>query len=290
MQIQGRIIDYDPFTRIITVEHGKAIRKLYFQRAIHNRFAKFLSPSFFIVADCKKPGERSRHRAYVVTKIKKIAKAEPRKLNVLFSENKIKNETRKFINSLGAKLFLDFEMSMHPYKADKSFIQEIIQVGYVLVDANDQVIDTYSAFVQPTRHKRLTKRTTKFLSLTQEEVSTGLTYREFYDHLKSLLKTHKPAIIVWGRNDFLSLRDSYRVNRVRPLTRMTRFVNLLKLHKNYFHFKDDLGLLNAYRMYGHENADQRHDALEDAMMTKRIFDGFKAHINNPQDKTFDPLK
>ena len=203
-----------------------------------------------------------------------------RKNIVYYDIKKIRKGTKDLINSLDVKMFLDLEMSMHPYNVDKNFTQEIIQVGYYLVDKDNNTIEEYNQLIKPTLHPKLTKRTLKFLKITQEEIDNGIEYIEFYNHFKRLVKEHKPAIIVWGRNDFLALRDSYKVNNVSSLKNSTRYINLLKLHKNFFNLKNDLGLFNAHKCYSNIENSQAHNALEDAKFTYEIFEGFKKVLNN----------
>jgi sporulation inhibitor KapD len=176
-------------------------------------------------------------------------------------------------------MFLDLEMSMHPYKVDKDFKQEIIQASYYLMDEKNNVIEVYDQLIKPTRHKKLTKRTLKFLKITQEDIENGIDFKEFYDHYKHVIQKYNPAVIVWGRNDFLALKECYKINNL-PNIKDARYVNLLKLHKNYFHLKNDLGLFNAFSLYEAPLENQAHNALEDAFVTSKIFFGFQAVLND----------
>jgi sporulation inhibitor KapD len=203
-----------------------------------------------------------------------------RKNIVYYDVKNIKKGTTALINNLGHKMFLDLEMSMHPYTVDKSFKQEIIQVGYILVNDKDEIIERYNEIIKPTRHPKLSKRTLRFLDITQEEVDRGLSFTDFYHHFRYVVETYHPAIIVWGRNDFLALRDGYKINKVPSLDRKTRYINLLKLHKNYFHLKNDLGLFNACNLYCDIEKEQSHNAFEDALFTYKIFQGFKDVLNH----------
>ncbi|MFW5892980.1 MAG: exonuclease domain-containing protein [Bacillota bacterium] len=283
----GKIIDLDSKRRTIDIIHRRKKKTCYFQRSQFNTFGSFLRPGHFVVLNVSNPKRKRDYKAYVVKDVKKIFQSLLGKRRVLFSTDKLKEEIRTFIDGLESKLFLDFEMSMHPYSVDKSFKQEIIQVGYILVDANDRVIREYETYIQPTRHKKLSKRTLKFLALDQADVDKGVPFSAFYNHLKKLLIDHDPAIIVWGKNDFLSLDEAYQINDLPSLANESRFVNLLQLHKNYFRYKDDVGLKTAFTMYGNTLETQRHDAYEDAWMTKKIFEGFKDWIHHHEG---DPLR
>lgn len=282
MTIKGTIIAHDEHARTITVKTQARHVHIYLQRAMHTMHEKYLAKGVFIAARIHADNGKRKARRYTLSEMLTLRRPRARRHHTLYSYRRVKNETRAFINSLENKLFLDFEMSMHPYTKNPKFTQELIQIGYLLEDKHGNIIDKYSAYIRPTRHKKLSKRTIKFLSLTQAEVDEGLDYHDFYTHFKTVLQTYQPAIIVWGKNDALALRDSYRINKVKSLSKLTRFVNLLKIHKNYFNFKNDLGLKKAFEMYGNSLEEhQRHDAYEDAWMTKRVFDGFKTYLNDP---------
>ena len=203
-----------------------------------------------------------------------------RKNIVYYDVKNIQEGTKRLINRLDYKMFLDLEMSMHPYKVDKNFVQEIIQVGYVLVDKEGDIVDKYNQNVRPTIHKKITRRTIKFLGMTQEEVDLGIPFEEFYSHFKTTIAKYSPAIVVWGRNDFLALNTAYRINHLPSLDRRTRYINLLKVQKNYFNLKNDLGLFNALKLYENFDEIQSHNAYEDALVTMKIFNGFKEVVNN----------
>ncbi|QMS84356.1 exonuclease domain-containing protein [Candidatus Xianfuyuplasma coldseepsis] len=279
--VSGRILTYDETLRIITIRCRDRIRYFYIQRSLLNRISKYIEINRFIQFTVTNEIRiYKRHKVHTIDYIVKIMEIRYRKNIIYYDIKNIKRGTKHLINNLDNKMFLDLEMSMHPYKVDKSFKQEIIQVGYILVDKNDTIIETYDQVIQPTIHKRLTKRTTRFLDLSQEDVDNGLSFHDFYEHFHNVLNMYNPAIIVWGRNDFLALRDAYRFNKLPNLDRKTRYINLLKLHKNYYNLKNDLGLFNALNLYYPTEKDQAHNAYEDALATFKIFKGFRDVVNH----------
>jgi sporulation inhibitor KapD len=279
--ISGRILCIDEEDRIISIKVKNQILFFYLQRSIVNRIGKYLEISRFIQFTIDE--DRRLYRGRKVSNIDyilKIMEIRQRKNIIYYDIMNIKEGSKDLINSLGTRMFLDLEMSMHPYRQDKNFKQEIIQVGYYLVDNNNEMIEEYSEIIKPTVHKMLTKRTLKFLEISQADVDNGLKYEDFYVHFKQVVEKYSPAIIVWGKNDFLALRESYKINRFPSLKRKTRYINLLKMHKNYFNLKNDLGLFNALKLYTEPNGEQMHNALEDAFATYQIFNGFKEVLNH----------
>lgn len=279
--ISGRILKFDEEERLLALRSNNKIRVFYLQRSMINRIGKYLVPSRFIQFIINKESRLYRgHKVFNVEYVIKVLTIRYRKNIVHYDVKSIKSGTKNVVNKLKNRMFLDLEMSMHPYQVDKNFKQEIIQVGIHLVDENNEVIYRYNQMVKPTRHKKITKRTIKFLKLSQEEVDQGIPFSEFYFEFRRLIEQYDPAVIVWGRNDFLALKEGYQINELPSLHTKTRYINLLKLHKNYFNLKNDLGLFNALSLYQERPDKQAHNAYEDALVTSQIFDGFKKVLNH----------
>jgi sporulation inhibitor KapD len=171
-------------------------------------------------------------------------------------------------------LFIDFEMTMPGY-IPKDFKPEIIQVGYTLAKPKSDIIKSDGYYVLPSESKSLSKRTRKFLHLDEETFfNIAKPYEYFYHELEEIIKTYQPKLVVWGKNDLSALNDSYFINQKPKLVEDHDFIDLLKLHKDYYNLKDDLGLFKAYKTYYHVDYDQLHDAKDDALITKYVFDAF----------------
>lgn len=278
--ISGRILTYDEENRIITLRVKHRVRFFYMQKSLLNRISKYVMSSRFIQFTITDEDRLyKKHKVSTIDYVTRIMEIRYRKNIVYYDIKNIRRGTKSLVNSLKNKMFLDLEMSMHPYRQDKTFTQEIIQVGIYLVDEKDNLIESYGKVIKPTLHNKLTRRTLKFLEITQEDVDKGIPFKEFYTVFRDLIKKYDPAIIVWGRNDFLALRQAYQINRLPSLKSKTRYINLLKLHKNYFNLKNDLGLFNALKLYNDIDDVQAHNALEDAMVTFDIFKGFRDVLN-----------
>ena len=53
----------------------------------------------------------------------------------------------------------------------------------------------------------------------------------------------------------------------------------MQVMKNYYNIKIDLGLFNTYQeLSGVEMEEQKHDALEDAMLVREIYRIFKEKV------------
>ena len=267
--------------RIVTIKQGKRVAYFYMAKGMFNTFMQYLNEGiylFMIVSDTEK---RQRGvMARTVESLEKIIFPDRQNPRIYYDTNIIKKGIQSIVNSSKPKLYLDLEMSMPPYQNYESFVSEIIQWGMVLVDKDGNIIETHKEFIKPTIFKELTSRTKKFLHISQGTIESGISYQEFYRIFERINKTFRPMIIVWGQNDIIEIRKSSQMHQLPDLTRNVQFIDLLKLHKNYYGLKNDLGLFNAYKAYTSlDPLTQAHDAFEDAMMTKTIFEYFKKVCN-----------
>lgn len=207
----------------------------------------------------------------------KIVQLNPHK--VFYDINLLRGDIKKIFKKNKNYLFMDFEMTMPPYYSD-FFVAEIIQAGYLVSKPYEDPIVTESVYIEAKHQKILSKRTVKFLKIDQESYDAHkIPFVEFYERLKNIMTTYKPKIIVWGTNDIKALDEMYQLHHLKPITKRTDFIDLLKVHKNYFNVLNDIGLFKAYETYYQKEAMQTHDALDDAKVTKLVFDAFLMQIN-----------
>ena len=185
---------------------------------------------------------------------------------------KLRVDMQKVLKQNENYLFIDFEMTMPGY-SKTPFIPEIIQTGYVVAKDLDDVIEQNGYYILPSPKTNLSKRTLKFLKLDELKFyEDALHYEKFYEDLKRLIDTYQPKLVVWGKNDISALNDSYKLHEKEPLTVDTDFIDLLKLHKDYYNLRDDLGLFKAYKTYYQIDEKQHNDAKDDATVKKFVFD------------------
>jgi sporulation inhibitor KapD len=190
----------------------------------------------------------------------------------------LRDEMKSVLDQHRYYLFIDFEMTMPGYQLE-TFRPEIIQVGYVLAQAQKDAILQDGYYVLPKEDRILSKRTKRFLKLDEASFfQEAVPYEVFYDKLKAIMDTYHPKLVVWGKNDLSALHDSFILHQQTKLTQDDDFIDLLKLHKDYFNLKDDLGLFKAYQTYYNVEYDQSHDAKDDAMVTKLVFDAFLSYM------------
>ncbi|HOO44383.1 MAG TPA: 3'-5' exonuclease [Bacillota bacterium] len=267
--------------RIIEIRDRRKVNFYYMSKGIFKSFMMYFTSGMYVfltVSDT--PRIHRGLKVKNVISIDKVLSPNKNKPKIYFDISIIKSGVKRILNDPRNKLFLDFEMSMPPYTDYESFVSEIIQVGYVLTDKDGQTLESFESYVKPHLHPKISLRTMKFLHIEQTDIDGGIPYRDFYNKLDELIRKYNPMIFVWGKNDQLELAKLNKIHHLRNITKQMRFIDMLNLHKIYYGLKNDIGLFNAFNLYFDADlSKQKHNAMEDAMVTKRIYDGFK-HVCN----------
>ncbi len=274
--VYGLLHGVDDKKRVIAIKDKNKVRFYYMAKGLFQSFMQYFRSGIYVFLYVSE--ESRRYRGYTVNNVMSIEKVlAPHKQTptIYYDVNIIKAGISSIVNSSKNKCFLDFEMSMPPYRNYNNFVSEIIQVGFVLTDQFGNVIQRETYFIKSILYNEISDRTKKFLHIEQSDIDGGIPYPVFYERFITMLNQYKPMIFVWGQNDQLELRKMNNLHSLTDFTPKTQFVDLLKLHKTYYGLKNDLGLFNAFNLYKEVDLDkQMHDALEDAMITKEVFFSF----------------
>ena len=139
--------------------------------------------------------------------------------------------------------------------------------------------------MKPVYSNYINRQTMNFLSIDNSVFDNAISYIEFYQLLEKLINDFDPKIIAWGKNDCLSIEKSFKINHLKPLDIRSRYMNLMHVIKNYYNYKQEMGLFNTYQdMTNIDLEKQSHDALEDAVVERKIFHLFKEEINKENKK------
>ena len=279
MQLTALVHSVENETFFTVIKDG---RKVYFylQKNLVKKFYKYLTKGAYVVIDYDSvPVKRRYVTAYKVNHFIAISMPKYRYNRVVYYDLEvIRKGIADLVNGINPIMFVDFEMNMQDYQPIPNFEQEIIETGMVLTDKNGAIIKIKHWYIKPTKFPRITKRTMKFLHYTNYELEQAISFKEFYKEFAQIVKEYNPYVIVWGKSDITQLKKTCQINACPDLK--LRFVNLLQLHTNYFNLKNSPGLFSMWETYTNSKLpEQRHNSLEDAMVTKDVFFKFKEHIS-----------
>ncbi len=284
-QVFGLLHGVDEKKRVIAINTRHRIAFYYLAKGMFQTFMDYFKPGIYVFMTVTQ--ELRRYKGYMVqnvVNVDKVMAPNRQKPKLYYDMSIIKSGIRTIVNLDKPKLFLDLEMSMPPYRNYQTFISEVIQAGMVLTDNDGKTIIEHTFFMKPELFPEISERTRKFLKISQTEIEGGRHYSDFHELFQRIMVKYRPVIYVWGKNDKLELKKMNKIHELDDFTAVAQFVDLLQLHKIYFSLKNDLGLFAAHNLYATDDLDyQRHDALQDAVITKKVFFWFRDVVNNRMD-------
>lgn len=286
-RVFGPILDVDAEERLIKLYYNGKKQFFYMQRALYKKLNKYLVIGNYVDFIISPENKILKYKnIYRIEYFIKIKKTRYRQDEIYYDYSKIKESVRTLVNKKSNRMFIDLEMTLPDYKV-KNTIAEIIQYGLVIEDSDKQIIMEDFDYIKPHLVKSLNNKTRDFLHISNNDLKDAISFQEFYKRVKYYIDEYNPIVYVWGRNDIIALKDAYKIYKLKPLIKRNKIIDLLKLQKTYFNLKNDLGLFNAYSMYYNEYAKyQAHDALEDALMTRKVFHKFNEIVYNDIDFNF----
>jgi sporulation inhibitor KapD len=191
----------------------------------------------------------------------------------------------------GRTLFIDFEFTMPDRNSRRrGFYQEIIEAGAVLVE-NSKVVEQFSSYVRPMRFPVLTDRCRSFLNISQEQVNSGISFKDLADRLKSLGGSKNCQVVTWGNMDMKVLQHNCQQASV-PFPLPGKQIDLSMEYKRFFGDQNQTGLWKAVQEYGREGTGKHHRALDDALTTYHIYklvEKDKQYLQRPEPTTIGDM-
>ncbi len=285
MTIKGTIHVVDLKHKLIGIKQYRKIKYFYFNNSQMNIFRRYLYVGNVIELDYQEDSVKIKNgiECHNVSYVDKLYALGIRK-TIYYDKSYLNKSLSSFLKTLGNYMVLDLEMTMPGFGSKgKSFRAELIQAGFILVDASGDEILRYNNYVKPTIAKTINSRAEKFLKIKQEDFDLkAISYNEFYEEFKEIYENYHPAVIIFGKNDSLVLNDSFVINNKEALD--IRYVNICSLIKGYYELKNDPGLFKLYETYYDVDDNQVHDALDDAETTLYVYKAFLDEVNHKIDK------
>ncbi|MBQ8161342.1 MAG: exonuclease domain-containing protein [Clostridia bacterium] len=163
---------------------------------------------------------------------------------------------------------------------------ELIQIGAVRLSDRAEILDTLSIPIRPQVYRVIHPIVRKMTHLTEEELSTAVTFPEAMQELQAFCGTEETVFLTWGCDDFSVLRqnmDFYEVARPLP----TAF-DIQPLFMEHYQLPQRMNLSAAMELMGIEEDPSRffHNALHDAYYSAEIF----SRLPSPESVTRFPVE
>lgn len=172
-------------------------------------------------------------------------------------------------------LIIDLEATCKQER-DPNFLNEIIEIGAVLVDGNKQIISEFNQFVKPTENRILTQFCKELTTITQEQVDSAQTLTYVLSNLRAWLynlkiESNSPDLTFcsWGDYDKNQLiRECRRKNIHYPFDE--GHLNIKQMFARELKCKP-CGVDRAIQMMGWKFEGTHHRGIDDARNITKLF-------------------
>ncbi|MCR5041596.1 MAG: exonuclease domain-containing protein [Clostridia bacterium] len=152
----------------------------------------------------------------------------------------------------------------------KKVINEVLEIGAVLVNTDLEIIDTFSAVVKSRFSDKVNGRIKQLTHISTEEMRSGLTFKKAFDSFRVWIGPRDCIFLTWGMADIRVLSENFRLyTGSRRIPFLTQFCDLqyyCQLHI-VASGAQQIGLSSAAEQMGVDTRDvEFHRALEDSLI------------------------
>ena len=169
-------------------------------------------------------------------------------------------------------IFLDLEMNMVLKEYRDRLYQEIIEIGAVRLDADYNEIDSFHCYVKPVWNDHIHSRIVQLTGITDENVSGADTFDKA---IQEFLKwAGKDPVYCWSDSDEIQVLQESKAKGVE--ISLGDWRDLQKEFGDYLSFERQTNLSLALEEAGLVFPGKKHNALDDARATAKLFTELKA--------------
>ena len=170
-------------------------------------------------------------------------------------------------------VIMDLEWNNSYNKIYRSFVNEILEIGAVMVNEDLEVIDTFSVIIRSQLIKKLSGRVKNLTHITNEDMSSGISFQRAVSDFSKWIGSRNCVFMSWGNSDIRVLYDNFNMFcRVSGIPFLTQYVDLQKYCQEFIVSagNQQIGLVNAAVEMGIDISDCNfHRALEDSLLGLR---------------------
>lgn len=175
------------------------------------------------------------------------------------------------------KLVIDLEMAAKAKFSDElkhPYIQEIIQIGAVLLDEDNNTVKTFESLVKPTL-SRITRKIEKLTNITEDMLVDAPNVEEaMTELLKILPKNEEVLLCTWSDSDTVAISREFEAKGIineQIENLCNNYFDIQKEFSKKLNFEHILNLEKALNLVGIDFEGRAHGALADAINTAKIY-------------------
>lgn len=170
-------------------------------------------------------------------------------------------------------VIMDLEWNNSYNKYKKCFVNEILEIGAVMVNEELEVIDTFSVIIKSQLIKKLSGRVKNLTHITNEDMSSGVSFQRAVSDFSKWIGKRNCVFLTWGNSDIRVLVDNFAMFcNIKGVPFLTQYVDLQKYCQQFIVSTgtQQIGLVNAAVEMGIDISHCNfHRALEDSLLGLR---------------------
>lgn len=170
-------------------------------------------------------------------------------------------------------VIMDLEWNNSYNKTRKCFVNEILEIGAVLVDEELDVIDTFSVIIRSQLIKKLSGRVKNLTHISNEDMISGVSFQRAISDFIKWIGGRNCVFMSWGNSDIRVLVDNFSMFcGMSSIPFLTQYVDLQKYCQEFIvgAGNQQIGLVNAAVHMGIDVSEcSFHRALEDSLLGLR---------------------
>lgn len=172
-------------------------------------------------------------------------------------------------------VIMDLEWNNSYNKKLKSFFNEIIEIGAVMVDDDLDVVDTFSVLIRSQLSNKLSGRVKNLTHISNEDMYGGVSIHKAVSDFSKWVEGKDCVFMSWGNGDLRVMLDNLRFFcDIDGIPFITRYVDLQKYCQQHLKLSNaqQIGLSAAATLFGIDVSEySTHRALDDSLLSLRCF-------------------
>ena len=168
---------------------------------------------------------------------------------------------------------MDLEWNNSYNKYRKCFVNEILEIGAVMVTEELEVIDTFSVIIRSQLIKKLSGRVKNLTHITNEDMMSGVSFQRAVSDFTKWIGSKNCIFMSWGNSDIRVLYDNYSMFcKIKGIPFLTEYLDLQKYCQQFIvsATNQQISLVNAAIEMGIDISGCKfHCALEDSLLGLR---------------------
>lgn len=172
-------------------------------------------------------------------------------------------------------VIMDLEWNNSYNKKLKSFFNEIIEIGAVMVDDDLDVVDTFSVLIRSQLSNKLSGRVKNLTHISNEDMYGGISFNKAVSDFSKWIDDRDCTFMSWGNGDLRVMLDNLKFFcGIEGIPFISRYMDLQKYCQQYLKLSNaqQIGLSAAATLFGIDVSKySTHRALDDSLLSLRCF-------------------